>query len=113
MAERVGIEPARSSPVAVSARARRAADRVCPLPARGSAPAHNLMSLLFDSNAVPQFKSFLRLDVTGDEIVISCWAATGCREHELNPVLEDRARAVRGADGRWEWHSETPGRAVP
>jgi hypothetical protein len=71
------------------------------------------MSLLFDSNAVPQFKSFLRLDVSADEIVISCWAATGCLEHELNPVLEDRARAIRGADSRWEWHSETPGRAVP
>jgi hypothetical protein len=113
MAERVGITPPRSSPAAVSARARRAAARIYPLPARGSAPAHNLMSLLFDSNAVPQFKSFLRLDATGDEIVISCWAATGCREHELNPVLEDKLRAVRAEDGRWEWHSETPGRAVP
>jgi len=113
MAERVGISPPRSSPAAVRARARRAAARIYPLPARGTAPAHNLMSLLFDSNAVPQFKSFLRLDVTGDEIVISCWAATGCREHELNPVLEDRLRAICGDDGRWEWHSETPGRAVP
>jgi hypothetical protein len=62
---------------------------------------------------VPQFKSFLRLNVSGDEIVISCWAATGCREHELNPVLEDCARATRGEDGRWEWHSETPGREAP
>jgi hypothetical protein len=113
MAERIGIEPPRPSPTVVSDRARRAADRVLPLPARGSAPAHNWMSLLFDSNAVPQFKSFLRLDVAADEIVISCWAATGCREHELDPVLEDRARAVRDADGRWEWHSETPGRPVP
>jgi hypothetical protein len=113
MAERVGITPPRESPDTVSARARRAADRVFPLPARGSAPAHNLMSLLFDSNAVPQFKSFLRLDATADEIMLSCWAATGCREHELEPVLEDRARAVRGPDGRWEWHSETPGRPVP
>jgi hypothetical protein len=113
MAERVGIEPPRESPVVVSARARRAADRVFPLPARSSAPAHNLMSLLFDSDAVPQFKSFLRLDASADEIVVSCWAATGCREHELDPVLEDRMRAVRTADGRWEWRSETPGRAVP
>ena len=113
MAERIGIEPPRPSPVVVSDRARRAADRVFPLPARGSAPAHNLMSLLFDSNAVPQFKSFLRLNIAGDEIVVTCWAATGCREHELDPVLEDCVRAVRGADGRWEWHSETPGRPVP
>jgi hypothetical protein len=71
------------------------------------------MSLLFDSNAVPQFKSFLRLDATCDEIVLSCWAATGCREHELDPVLEDRARATRQPDGRWVWTSETPGRPVP
>ncbi|OLT02927.1 hypothetical protein BJF90_27695 [Pseudonocardia sp. CNS-004] len=113
MAERVGITPPRTSPASVSAGTRRAADRVYPLPARGSAPAHNLMSLLFDSNAVPQFKSFLRLDLSGGEIVISCWAATGCREHELDPVLEDRLRAVRSDDGRWEWRSETPGRAVP
>jgi hypothetical protein len=113
MAERVGNTPPRDSPATVSARARRAADRVFPLPARGSAPAHNWMSLLFDSNAVPQFKSFLRLDATADEIVLSCWAATGCREHEIDPVLEDRVRAVRAPDGRWEWHSETPCREVP
>jgi hypothetical protein len=71
------------------------------------------MSVLFDSNAVPQFKSFLRLDADHDEIVLSCWSATGCREHELDPVLEDRARAIRGPDGRWVWHSETPARPVP
>jgi hypothetical protein len=113
MAERVGNTPPRVSPAAVSAQARRAADRIFPLPARGTAPAHNWMSLLFDSNAVPQFKSFLRLDASRGEIVISCWAATGCREHELDPVLEDRVRAVRAPDGGWTWHSETPGRAVP
>lgn len=113
MAERVGIAPPRDCPTTVSARARRAADRIFPLPARGSAPAHNLMSLLFDSDAVPQFKSFLRLDATAEEIVISCWAATGCREQELDPACEDRVRATRRADGRWIWTSETPGRPVP
>jgi hypothetical protein len=113
MAERIGIAPPRPGAAEVDARTRRVADRICPLPARGTAPAHNWMSLLFDSNAVPQFKSFLRLDAGQDEIVLSCWAATGCREHELEPVLEDRARAVRGEDGRWEWRSESPGRAVP
>jgi hypothetical protein len=45
--------------------------------------------------------------------VLSCWAATGCREHELDPVLEDRVRAARSPEGHWEWHSETPGRPVP
>ena len=71
------------------------------------------MSLLFDSNAIPQFKSFLRLDATASEIVISCWAATGCREHEIEPVCEDKVRATRQADGSWTWESETPGRARP
>jgi hypothetical protein len=113
MAERIGIAPPRDSPATVSPRARRAAGRIFPLPARGSAPGHNLMSLLFDSNAVPQFKSFLRLDATSDEIVLSCWVATGCREQEIDPACEDRVRARRGAAGRWTWTSETPGRPVP
>ncbi|GAA1327111.1 metallophosphoesterase family protein [Pseudonocardia xinjiangensis] len=113
MAERVGITPPRAGSATVPARERRAADFIFPLPARGTAPAHNLMSVLFDSNAVPQFKSFLRLDATGEEIVVSCWAATGCREHEIDPVLEDRMRATRQPDGRWAWTSETPGRPVP
>ncbi|HZG90018.1 MAG TPA: hypothetical protein VEZ42_07365, partial [Pseudonocardia sp.] len=112
MAERIGITRPRSGPAAVDERARRAADRVFPLPARGSAPAHNWMSLLFDSDSPPLFKSFLRLDATAGEVVLSCWAATGCAEHERHPVLEDRARATLD-DGRWVWTSETPGRQVP
>ncbi|WP_300016723.1 metallophosphoesterase [Pseudonocardia sp.] len=113
MAERVGNAPPRAGSTVVDARARRAAERVYPLPARGTAASHNLMSLLFDSDSAPMFKSFLRLDARRDEIVLSCWAATGCREHEREPVLEDRARAARGPDGTWSWRSETPGRPVP
>jgi Calcineurin-like phosphoesterase len=37
----------------------------------------------------PLFKSFLRLDVTPTEIRIRCFAATGGREQELNPPVED------------------------
>jgi Calcineurin-like phosphoesterase len=113
MAERIGITPPRPTPGDATARERWAAKRIFPLPARGSAPAHNLMSLLFDSNAIPQFKSFLRLDATASEVVISCWAATGCREHELDPMCEDRVRATRASDGTWVWKSETPGRPRP
>lgn len=113
MSERIGNSAPRPGSSMVDARARRAAARVFPLPARGSASAHNLMSLLFDSDAVPQFKSFLRLDATREEIVISCWAATGCAEHERDPVCEDRVRASRQPDGRWVWTSQTPARAVP
>jgi hypothetical protein len=35
------------------------------------------------------FKCFLRVDATGDEIRIRCFAATGCAEHEADPPLED------------------------
>jgi hypothetical protein len=37
----------------------------------------------------PLFKSFLRLDVSPTEIRIRCFSATGCREQELNPPVED------------------------
>lgn len=113
MAERLGIDPPRPGSAHPDARARRAAERVYPLPARGITAAHNLMSLLFDSNAVPQFKSFLRLDATSEEIVLSCWSATGCREHEHDPACDDRVRATRRTDGRWTWTSETSARRVP
>ena len=115
MAERIGIAPPRpgSAPVQISKRARDAAARVFPLPAGGAASSHNWMSLLFDTDEPPMFKSFLRLDASADEIVLSCWAATGCREHERAPVLEDRTRARREEDGTWRWTSDTPGRAVP
>ena len=42
-----------------------------------------------DSNRPPLFKSFLRLDVTPDAVRIRCFAATGCREHEDDPPVED------------------------
>jgi hypothetical protein len=37
----------------------------------------------------PLFKSFLRLDVTPESLRIRCFAASGCREHELAPPVED------------------------
>ena len=115
MAERTGIAPPRagSASAEISERARRAAARVFPLPAGNTPAPHNWSSLLFDTDEPPMFKSFLRLDATADEIVLSCWAATGCLGHERAPVLEDRARARRGPDGTWRWASETPGRPVP
>jgi len=107
MAERIGITPPRASSAVVGARERRAAARTLSRSRRG------LMPVLRDPDAAPQFRSFLRLDASAAEIVISCWAATGCRAHEHDPVLEDRTRATRRPDGRWTWASETPGRAVP
>ncbi|MGW3244246.1 metallophosphoesterase family protein [Streptomyces sp. NPDC001070] len=37
----------------------------------------------------PFFKSFLRLDVSPDAVRVRCFAATGLREQELDPPVED------------------------
>ena len=37
----------------------------------------------------PLFKSFLRVDVTPERLRIRCFAASGCREHEVAPPVED------------------------
>jgi Calcineurin-like phosphoesterase len=37
----------------------------------------------------PLFKHFLRLDVSPTEVRIRCFAATGCREQEREPTVED------------------------
>jgi hypothetical protein len=50
---------------------------------------HRLFSSASDSDVPPFFKNFLRLDVRPAELRIRCYAATGCREHELDPPLED------------------------
>ena len=61
------------------------------------------MSVLFDGDTPPLFKSFLRLDATADEIVLSAWSATGSRKHEVRPAVEDAIgpAAVPTAGGRW------------
>jgi hypothetical protein len=38
----------------------------------------------------PLFKSFLRFDVTADQVRIRCFGASGCREHEVAPPIEDQ-----------------------
>ncbi|KAB2345318.1 metallophosphoesterase [Actinomadura rudentiformis] len=46
-------------------------------------------SELADWDRPPFFKSFLRVDVTGDEVRLRCFAASGCLEHEIDPPCED------------------------
>ncbi|TCK20466.1 hypothetical protein [Pseudonocardia endophytica] len=113
VAKRLGMTPPRGRAGTVSWIKERIADVIYRLPTRGSAPGHNLMSVLFDGDNPPLFKSFLRLDATADEVVLSLWSATGSREHEQRPAAEDVMRARRDSDGRWTWTSETPGRATP
>jgi hypothetical protein len=112
MAERIGNPAPRpcSPPAEVPARARRAAGQVYPLPARGTELPGHPPPALVEPRRPPLFRSLLRLDAGPDEIVLSCFAATGARADA--PVLEDRARARREG-GAWRWTSETPGRPVP
>ena len=94
LGERLGIEPAREGDqdAYVSRRARRAAERIFPLPGRGTGPLHHYFSEFFDWNEPPLFKNFLRIDVRGGELTICCFAATGCLDHEKNPPLEDEVK---------------------
>jgi hypothetical protein len=50
---------------------------------------HRLFSETSDSDLPPFFKSFLRIDVSPGEVRIRCFGASGCREHELEPPVED------------------------
>jgi hypothetical protein len=92
MAQRLGILPARPGDreARVSERTRRVAERIFPLPGRG--PLHHLFSEFFDWDEPPMFKNFLRIDASSEELRIRCFAATGCREHEEDPPLEDEVR---------------------
>jgi hypothetical protein len=49
-----------------------------------------------DWNQPPLFKSLLRVDAEPGEVRIRCFAATGCRDQEQAPPVEDQ-RAPRSA----------------
>jgi hypothetical protein len=94
MAERLGIQPTRPGDrvAYVSRRVRRVAEWIFPLPGRGRGPLHHFFSEFFDWNEPPLFKNFLRIDASGKEVRIRCFAATGCAEHEDSPPLEDEVK---------------------
>jgi hypothetical protein len=91
MADRLDIVPERPGDRAayVTARARRAAERVFPLPGRGRGPLHRVFSEFFDWNEPPLFKSFVRADCEPGGLRLRCFAATGCAEHDHAPPVED------------------------
>jgi hypothetical protein len=101
------IDPTRAGDrgVTISKQAWRAAKFAFPLPGHSAGPFHNNFSELLDWNDPPPplFKSFLRVDVEAGRVQITCWAATGCREHQDDPPIEDWIIGTEGADGRWEW----------
>lgn len=105
MAERLGIEPEREGDrrTVVPDRARRAAEKIFPLPGRARGPLHAQFSVFFDWNDPPMFKSFLLVDAEDGALRIRCLAATGCLEHEGEPPVEDEVVAERATDGTWPW----------
>jgi hypothetical protein len=103
LGDQLGITPSREHQVVLSDRARRAAERILPLPGRARGPLHPLFALWFDINEPPMFKSFVRIDAGAGRVRIRCFAATGCLDQEDNPPIEDELVAERGAGDRWTW----------
>jgi Calcineurin-like phosphoesterase len=87
MSELLKLDPVRGTRVALSARARRAARLIQPLPAtRGF---HRYVSEVFDWNDPPMFKQFLRIDLTREAAEVRCFGVSGCAESEATPPVED------------------------
>jgi calcineurin-like phosphoesterase family protein len=105
LSERLGIEPVRRGrgEVVLSDRARRAAMRLAPLPGRAHGALHSMLALWFDINEPPMFKSFLRIDASADRVRVRCFAATGCRDQQDDPPVEDELVAEPDEAGGWAW----------
>ncbi len=106
--EQLGIAPTRHCDrnIPITREARRAFGIVAPQRERLPGPLHEYFVQFMDYNHPPMFKSFLRIDASKDEVLIQCFAVTGCGDQERNPPLEDAVRAIRGKDGSWHWKVE-------
>jgi hypothetical protein len=67
-------------------------DRIFPLPGSGRGSLHHFFSEFFVWNELPLFKNLFRIDASGEEMLIRCFAATGCAEHKENSPVEDEVR---------------------
>jgi hypothetical protein len=107
--ERLGIVPTRAGDRAaiITRRSRLAFSIVYPQKERFGGLLHDNYANFLDWNDPPLFKSFLRIDATGREIRIRCFAATGCLEAENDPPVEDDLVAARARDGAWRWTVST------
>ncbi|WUH89386.1 metallophosphoesterase [Streptomyces sp. NBC_00433] len=98
IAARLGITPVRSSAARVTPRMRFVAS-VLGVAARSGRrrllrlPVRRVLTRILSPGGAtyspPFFKNFLRLDVTPSEVRVRCFAATGLREHEIDPPVED------------------------
>jgi hypothetical protein len=110
VASKLGAHTTRSSASAIkiSLRTRLVANWISPLWGQVHGLFQPIYSELLDWNDPPMFKSLLRVDGNYSELAITCFAATGCLEHELEPPIEDTVHATRTADGRWSWADPDP-----
>lgn len=106
--ERLGVTPTRRADrsVPIAPGSRRAFKVVELGRQRLPGPLHEYFVQFFDYNHPPMFKSWLRVDASPDEILIRCFAATGCREHEKDVPVEDAVRGTLQPDGAWRWTTE-------
>ena len=110
MSEHLGVPPTRPpGDVVVTPQSRRAFRTVIPKGRRLPAPVREYLAQFLDWNDPPMFKSFLRIDASSEEIEVRCFAATGCRKHEVDPPVEDMVKASPDADGNWSWAAEGTG----
>jgi hypothetical protein len=70
----------------------RLAELIWPRFGRTRGALHQFFSEIFDIDDPPLYKQFLRLDVTPEELTISCLVAVGTEGKDDPPALEDRIR---------------------
>ena len=68
-------------------------------------PYRKFMSELAEATSPPFFKSFLRLDVTPTELVITAYGVTGWADDETEPTIEDRVSIPLSAPHQLSWSS--------
>lgn len=94
LSERLGIAPTRPIGNAASRSLPRQLAAAGALLMPSGPRFHKWLSPFFAWDTPPFFKNFLRLDVSGRGLDISCYGVTGCLAHESEPALEDRVPTI-------------------
>jgi hypothetical protein len=87
IADQLGCEPVRDSAKTVVASPK--TERLAAL-TRDIYPIRKFMSELAEATRPPFFKSFLRVDLEGETLAITCYGVSGHLEHEQAPAVEQR-----------------------
>jgi hypothetical protein len=93
LADRLGTTPlparAVTPPAGTGVTRSRVAARAALLLGRGRV-FHKWFSPFYDWDHPPFFKHFLRIDIRPHAATVTCYAVTGCADHETDPPVEDR-----------------------